>query len=895
MIKPKVKPMQLLNNKIIKTVLTYLLLLLAAASMHFYFTGSDTYFNENCCDSFKQVTHFYPYLQHEFSEGNFFWSWSNGLGGDLLGGFSYYYSTSPLFWLTMLFPAMETLREIFEGRLYISIGKLFLSMVFMFHLLRYMKLLRVSSIIGALIYGGSVFFMFNSLRYDFMIDGMVYLPILILAFEYALDRKKPFVFIAAVFVIVCANFYLAFINSLFLGMYAILKYTLYERKSLKGFGKYMLRFIGSYFAGLLLAAFAFLPAVYAFLKVDRFYYDAAIPLLFGSDFYKELFYRLFFMSGASFDFVVTFPVVVLLLVPLGLLLTDKANKKRFLFALLFSVLVLIPFSYSLFNGLSAMQYRWLYLFIFVMAWITAFILDDLLKGKMKARPLWAAGGMLLLLAAALAVKEKIIGAAVTERDMAVLVIAVISAILLALLIKKAAARSGPLIAVLLIAVIWVNAAYMNTEMLQSFLKDPAALKQQHENILNNYGTEEQQKMISDIQQRDDEFYRIMWNALREPNAPMLYDYHGFSAYTSLMAGNIHEFMKKDYNILHWNSPSLYQNLDNRLYLETALANKYYIRPHDIAFEPHGYSLIASNDSYEVYENDYALPIGFLYEEVVPRSEFEELNFAERDQLMLQAAVVEEEEGEGLPRYDTEKLTVEERHFDVSELAMTNASLTKEGLIVAEEGASFTMENPWTNESGEIMLELAIKETSKRPFEVYSAFKVFADIGEGAIYNYPREKIVINAGHQFNKAEYTFVLDPGTYEISDVALTFNPYDSYPEMAKSRLDQSLQNVSYTGRSVQGEIQADQKSLLFMSVPYSPGWKVKVDGKKSEIVEINSAFIGIPLSQGDHKIEITYTTPFFKAGLLISLITLAVLLIILVFGKKELKKAVDCIFFN
>ncbi|MBX0316843.1 YfhO family protein [Planococcus glaciei] len=876
------------NNKIGANILTYFLLLFAAISMHFYFIESGTYFNENCCDSVKQMSHFYPFLQEEFSEGNFFWSWSNGLGGDLLGGFSYYYSTSPLFWLTMLFPAMEGLADVFEYRLYISIAKLFLAMVAMYHLMHYMKLLRVSSIVSALIYGGSVFFMFNSLRYDFMVDGMIYLPLLILAYEYMVEKKKNWVFITAVFLMASANFYLAFINSLFLCMYVLQNYFLSEERTLKGFLTHMIRFTTAYLAGLLLSFFAFLPAVYAFLNVDRFYYEAAIPALFDAEFYKELFYQLFFMSSESVDFIVTFPIVVFLLVPLGFLLKDKHNKKRFWFTGLFSLLILIPFSYSLFNGLSAMQYRWLYLFIFVVAWITAFIIDDLIKGKIKKVPIWFLPVLLVLLMGMLKIKAELIDSFVNNRDVGLLILAIALAGLLIALAKLPSGKRKDFIIVLLIIGLLGNSVFMNTEMLRGFLNDPVVLKEQQLELLENYATAEDQKMIDEIQQKDESFYRIMWNFLREPNAPLVHHYNGFSAYNSLMAGNIHQMMKTDYNVLHWNSPSLFQNLDNRLFLETALANKYYIRPHETIFKPYGYSLIESTDSYEVYKNDYALPVGFLYEEMITEEQFEKLSYAERDQLLLQAAVVEEEQSIHLDNYDIKNLTVEKKLYDISEVKFSNATSSNDNTIEANEGARLTVENPWGFEAGEVMLELEIRETSKKPFKVTSAFKVFTNNGDGAVYNYPRDKIVINGGHQLENNEFHINLEPGRYEISELMLTFNPYESYPEMVKSRQDRSLKNIAYTGRSIKGDIETDKDSLLFMSVPFSPGWTAKVDGEKVEPLEINSAFLGIPVTKGNHEIEIIYTTPYFKMGMMISMVTLFVLVVLSFIRRMKVKNS-------
>ena len=863
-------------KKIASLIGTYILLLLSAFGVHLYFIRSDAYFTEAWADSFMQIAHYYPYLQREFTEGNFFWSWSNGLGGDLLAGFSYYYTTSPFFWLLMLFPSIGNLTDIFEMRLFISIAKLFIAMVLMYHLLRYLKLLKTSSILGSLIYGGSIFFIYNSFRYDFMIDGMVYLPLLILALEYTMDKKKPWFLIVVVFLTVCSNFYLAFMNSIFLGMYAILKYAIMNEKfTVKSFTSYMLKFMGMYAAGLLLACFAFLPAVYAFLNVDRFYYEVSIPLLFGWGFYKLLPFELFFSANLQFKFAVAFPIIVFLLFPLGLFFKEKADRKRFAFSIFISFLVLIPFTYSFFNGLSAVQYRWLYLYIFAVAMISSFVLDHLIKGKLHSR--LASGGLvglLLILVIGLYFKYDLIGIDVTENDLFILAMALVSGVFLILLIMVRKEILKKWIVFTLLAIMLFNTIFINNLLFEVF-QDVESLKERQEKVLQTYATSSQQEMIDRIQEEDRGFYRIMWDQLNEFNTPMLLDYKGFGAYSSLVAGNMHRFMKVDYNTLHQNAPSMFLNLDNRLYLETALANKYYIKPKDSVYTPFGYKFKFEKDSYEIYKNKYALPIGFLYDRVFDKEDLEKLTYAQRDQLLLKAAVVDNSEETGLPIFEDEQLTVEKKVISLADIQLIKASLIDDQLLHIEEQGGISFDNPWKNQLGEVMVELKMRETSKQGFKISNSYKLFQDVGEGTFYNYPRERIAINLVNQTNQDQIKLWFGPGTYEISEIVLTFNSYEQYAQDSESKMQSGLENVTYTSRSVKGQINAEEKSILFLSIPYSDGWRVKVDGKTVEPMEVNSSFTGIPISEGTHEIELTYTTPYFVLGTVISVGTLLVLI--------------------
>jgi uncharacterized membrane protein YfhO len=65
-----------------------------------------------------------------------------------------------------------------------------------------------------------------------------------------------------------------------------------------------------------------------------------------------------------------------------------------------------------------------------------------------------------------------------------------------------------------------------------------------------------------------------------------------------------------------------------------------------------------------------------------------------------------------------------------------------------------------------------------------------------------------------------------------------------------------------------------MVFFAIPYDKGWKVKVNGKPVEPVNINIAFMGIPLEKGFHNIELKFIPPFFYTGIIISIISLVLL---------------------
>ena len=70
------------------------------------------------------------------------------------------------------------------------------------------------------------------------------------------------------------------------------------------------------------------------------------------------------------------------------------------------------------------------------------------------------------------------------------------------------------------------------------------------------------------------------------------------------------------------------------------------------------------------------------------------------------------------------------------------------------------------------------------------------------------------------------------------------------------------------ISGRVTSDGESFLFTSIPADEGWRVLVDGQEVETVKVFDYLLGIPLTAGEHTVELCYTAPGFRTGLGISL---------------------------
>ncbi|MCZ2991490.1 YfhO family protein, partial [Acinetobacter baumannii] len=114
----------------------------------------------------------------------------------------------------MLLPKLS-LEQVYDVKLYMSILKNFLAMVFMYGSLRYHNKTAFSSFVAAIKYGGCITFIRHSLLWDFMADAIVFLPLVIWGLDKYIIEKKHGLFLIAATLMLASNFYFAFITSIF--------------------------------------------------------------------------------------------------------------------------------------------------------------------------------------------------------------------------------------------------------------------------------------------------------------------------------------------------------------------------------------------------------------------------------------------------------------------------------------------------------------------------------------------------------------------------------------------------------------------------------------------------------------------------------------------------------
>ncbi len=108
----------------------------------------------------------------------------------------------------------------------------------------------------------------------------------------------------------------------------------------------------------------------------------------------------------------------------------------------------------------------------------------------------------------------------------------------------------------------------------------------------------------------------------------------------------------------------------------------------------------------------------------------------------------------------------------------------------------------------------------------------------------------------------------------------------ELIKQRRTNDLKLTSYKDDNITGKISVRNNKILVLTVPYDEGWTIYIDGSKNTPLKVDNGLIGIKLSPGNHIVQLKYFPPMMKLGIIISISTLLLFALLMIYKKILLK---------
>ncbi|MFM1786528.1 MAG: hypothetical protein RL228_478 [Actinomycetota bacterium] len=859
------------------------------------------------------------------SQGPTQWSWNLGLGADVISTMSWPIIGDPFALLSLLFP----LSRLETASMYMYFARLLVAGVVSYLFMRKVGARPVAATVGTLVYIFTTFTFFQTMKHGYFANVLVFLPLVLWGIERFLRDRKYFLLVFAVCFTAYSNFYFFYMISIFAVLYFLFRY--FELSSspnrLKNFIKTSAKFVSFYTLGTLLAAPVLLPSIVALFSTGRVESSSFDPT------YSPVYYFKVLSEISMVDASGTGVNQGLSAVALALIPVIFVRRRQFLtlkaFLVLIPLFIAFPIFGSIFNGFSYPTGR----FTFVSGLIVGLVLAMLMSSDDEFRQIdfiAMIGGIVSYFVLVAILKIEILPNMGTSLF--------IGAITIALLALKRIASSGRNENQERISLFqdwkmpFINWAVLGLVVLNVFMSSQFFFGVKYENSLvewadlgqiKNVYQENPVNLAKEI--KDKNFYRVDSQAYADGfsamqahgNDPLVVGYRGDSLYASMINGRLSEFMKDIENRSAMMSFS-YTGFDDRAAILSLLGVKYYISvPEYESFVPFGFNATEYGIVNVLHKNNYSVGLGFVYDKVMKHSEFLKLNSLQRQQALLSSAVIANEQKTNFTEY-TDSSVILDLPFEI--VSTRNTAISNNEIFVSGSDSNIRLKVPTAYYSElyisfknyqfepQDLAERAQIELGPQPTKIqldafYSENE--QSLNEGRIYNRFRVNSVGkrsyvfledsnyewgNANQLVNLGFYNYTPKvitlgfghPGTVKFDDLHIYAVPMATYASQLEALRSDRLTHIQLSKDHVSARINSSKSGILYLNIPYSDGWKIKVDGKPVKSFVVNTAFTGINLTAGKHSIEMDYTTPGLRSGVELAIFSLVILTLTVLFPR-------------
>ena len=783
------------------------------------------------------------------------WDSSIGYGADVLTTLSYYVIGDPLA-LTSAFVPESYTELLYDGlvllRFYLA------GAAFSAYCLSRGKG-RAASLAGAVTYTFCTYAVYAGVKHPFFLNPMIYFPLLLIGAERVLKKKKPGLFVFMVFISALSNFYFFYMIVLGTIIYLIFRYfSLDGKRTLRGFLSMILHFLLYGVIGTLMSMALFLPTVLLFKGTLRSEAVSPLMLLYPASYYKGfLIGFLSVQTGTDMYWTLlgyTWPVV-----PALITLFVRNRKKdmrqregRVLGAafITLTIMLMLPVFGRIFNGFAYVSNRWVWIYSALIAFILADSWDHMAE-----------------------------------------------------FLRRRNVYSGAFVLGIFIL--------MGTQLgLNSFFQYDSHFGDRISLYLEN-GTatermdKEQLPILSDLAAESgaENFWRYEKSTYEVENETLLSGQRGLQYYWSLAAASPSVFQLD----LQLNPMCTYNymGLGGRTFLDELAGVRYYCAaPGGSA--PFGYKKLMDasekTGGYRIYENKYALPMGYTYSGYVSQSRWKALDPLKRAQTMMQAAVLSDEDAKSFKDQKAQLKETEPKadSIEVPCSVSSDKGGKKKGANTyqcRENRYAIRVDFQGKEKCETYLLIKGLKAETKEEAPIIrikvrgkKTVKTYLVQAQSRSY-YGQDDILVNLGY-YEKAQDRARIRfnaAGSYSFDKIQVLCQPVNSYEGYVKA-LSNDTMDAKEGVNEISGSIHLDRGRLLCLAIPYVDGWKAQVDGKPARLIQTNDMFTSLYLPSGDHEVKLTYFTPGLKAGIIVSAGGWAAFLALLVLAYQKRHRTKD-----
>ena len=320
-----------------------------------------------------------------------------------------------------------------------------------------------------------------------------------------------------------------------------------------------------------------------------------------------------------------------------------------------------------------------------------------------------------------------------------------------------------------------------------------------------------------------------------------------SMYSSAYNEEYYKFRREIYDINeHFRNNMMQAVSDNPLFLQL-MGVKYVIGNHPLA----GYELLEEGENGNLYVNSHAAPIGYVTNEVVSKKNYQTLDFPANQTAFLWKAVTESAGDDGnFPVMNTCPFEIPEINEEENQIKKTSFGWSFS--LSTEKKVSIPMKDvPMTED----LLSVRFQVKNKKDKDMYIRLcgqtnRLTAKSHEYANHN---ESFAYTVTLNPENQTADFIFEPGEYEISNLEVFTG---NLSELRNEKLYETPLKLEKTeGDTLICSVNNKEAGYLITSIPYDEGFEIHINGEKTSVEKVNTAFVGAKVPKGKCTIEISY----------------------------------------
>lgn len=862
----------------------------------------------------KYLNLYYRELIRNFIHGDYrfrMFDYSLGWGMDPIQTLSYYGIADPLCFPVIFFRQTNVLQYYYfllQLRPFLA-GAAFIGMCFHFD--------RVKTTVPfcALAYLSTGWALYAFSVHPFFMNFMILLPMMIIGVDRILQRRSPVLFVLSVFWCGCIGFYFLYMVSMCMFLFAVVRlacgaetilFPLSEsdhkrdteeprknRKenrfrlregnsaghSLRETGPAAVRItaicFGYWLTGVLMSLFILLPSLSAVMGSMRGV-SSVLPenmLIYPIKELVRLFARTAFVNTTTASLGMGAVGIFCVIMALA----GRRGKEVKVLTVVSALLWFIPFWSVLMSGFSMPNYRW----FFALALLCAFLCTDIAEYTAGISNLQLI--IFLMSAGAVTVASRSDYPRTVPFSVLQGIMIGVSLCLTIVSCRKCGKRTRLILCIGLLCVqcmtnvtayfspVWFDAIHLfSGEDVQKRIDESPV------------------RLVRKVSDYDDTF-RTENGFNNSLNTNAVLQIPSVRVYGSLIPESVSEFVVAAENN-SMSAPYSIYGLDNRAALMGLCSVRYYLSSDkDLRDIPYGYKRVYEEGDVRVCRNQDVPGLGVVFYKTLKQPDVERWNGIEKQSLFLQGAMLEESgnsekdvdvTGEGIVS-DVPSVTADSLKTGVTAIPFSISDANGVSMSNGTLEVDPDMEEPYIDVhaqipgNSEIYLRLEDFETSDR-----LNFYIEREDGK-KVKLIGRDRIWAHGQKDFSTllectqedgdrdAHYRITFShAGKCRLGKIELWAYDLKQYEENVHRLSENSMRNVRFDMNTISGTIEPVQTGILCLSVPYSSGWSVYVDGVKQKCLRANYLCTAVAVPKGKHEVVFRYRTPGLIPGILLSL---------------------------